>query len=321
MFKYDVMSLRYMGIIRKDYILDHYVIYSEERGKRPYEFRMVQETPPKIDYFAAGNEHLTPPEIGRVNQGSKWAIRWFPNKFSSVSGDDTRKFKTSRFLNEMPAYGFQEVIAETPSKTKQLWDFKANEIYSLLKVYGNRTRFLREKKGIRYVQIFKNHGRDAGTSIMHSHTQVIALPIIPPLIKEKLKALKDSKIEYQDIVQNERKSERKVFETKNFLAFCPFASRFSYELWIFPIKFIEGIDKMDDSELLDLSKMMEKILKKLKDLGCSFNFYLNYSPKTKGFPFHIEITPRINSWAGFELSTGIILNPVMPEKAAKYYRG
>src|SRR3990167_5812070 len=108
-------------------------------------------------------------------------------------------------------------------------------------------------------------------------------------------------------------------ENKSVIAFAPFASRFNFEAWIFPKRHVKSITDMYDNELYDIASALKKILMKLKEKNISYNFYLHYAPKGKGLNFHIEITPRIAKWGGFELSTGAIINSVMPEDAARFY--
>lgn len=308
-----------MANLRKDYLLDNWVIISESRGKRPNEFESVSKHKPGIDFFAPGNEHLTPPEIGRIEKNGKWTVRWFPNKFAAVSDETFKKVNKTGF-KEMPSFGYHEVIAETPSIKKQLWDLSENEIFDIVKVYAKRVGELSKRKNIKYVQVFKNHGKEAGTSLIHSHTQVVALPIIPEIIKKKKLAIKKTGLDYQEIVKIESKTKRKAFETKYFVAICPFASKFNYEIAIFPKTSIFSITEMNNPILKDLAKIISKILSKLKKVNFPYNFFMNYDPDKKML-FHMEFTPRTANWAGFEFSTGIIINSVSPEDAAKFYRG
>lgn len=310
-----------MAVLRKDYILDRWVIIAEKRGKRPYDFKREKtEKKDSLDVFAPANEHLTPKEIGRIEKNGKWSIRWVPNKFAFVSN---KKFLSSskKYLQEMPAFGYHEVIVETPNSTKQLWDMSKSEIKDILKVYSDRIKELSKRKNIKYVQLFKNHGKQGGTSLLHSHTQAVAIAAIPPNIKEKLDGIKKNKLSYGTLAKRELKTKRKAIITKHFISICPFASRFSYEIWIFPKRHYKSITDMPDNIIMDFANIMQKILKKLKKMNCSYNFHFHYAPKGKDMLFHVEITPRIENWAGFEYSTGIIVNTVAPETAAKFYRG
>lgn len=306
-----------MKEIRKDYLLNRWVYYSTKRKDRPREFAKKLS----VCYFCPGNEHLTPKEIGRVEEKGEWKIRWFPNKFPVLDSKTLLKANKNKFLNSISSYGMHEVIAETSAHKKQLFDLSVEHIAELLKVYSLRIKALSKLKNVKYVVVFKNHGKEAGTSLIHSHTQVVALPKIPSLIEEKLKAVKNfKKCPYCSIIKAEKNSKRKVFENKSFVSFAPYASRFNYEVWVFPKKHIRNITELNDEEFKDLAIIFKKMLLKLKKLNCSYNFFLHYAPKGTDLHFHIEFMPRISVFGGFEYSSNDIINSVMPEMASKFYR-
>ena len=309
-------------MIRKDYFLERWVYYSSERNKRPREFQSVKlEANPKICFFCPGNENLTPPEIGRLGDKRDWKMRWFLNKFPAVSTSTLIPPGSKKFLVEKSSYGVHEVVVETNDHNKQLADLPAKGILELFKVCSSRINELEKLKGIRYVSVFKNCGENAGTSLIHSHTQIVAITQIPALVSEKLQAVKKhAACPYCKIVRIESKSKRKIFETKRILAFAPFASRFNYEAWIFPKKHKRNLNELNEAEFSDLAIALKKILVKLKAINASYNFFFHYSPKKEDLHFHIEITPRISTWGGFEISTDAFINSVLPEDAAGFYR-
>ena len=253
-----------MGIIRKDYTLDRWVYYAASRKDRPHEFKKTAVADKsKICFFCPLNEHLTPPEIGRVEYKGGWKMRWFLNKFPAVELKVNPKFKARKFFSEGRNYGIHEIIVETSHHKSQLWDLPVSDYASLLEIYKARMKILISQKGVKYVEIFKNHGKDAGTSLIHSHSQVVAIPQIPELVKEEADAAKRHKsCPYCEIVRLESKSKRKIFETKNVIAFAPFASRFNYEAWIFPKKHKKTLEELNENELKDFAAAMKKILLK-----------------------------------------------------------
>lgn len=311
-----------MGLIRKDYILDRFVYYAVSRKERPQEFKkLVVKDEGKVCYFCPGNEKLTPPEIGRVEYKGSWKMRWFLNKFPAVEKKGKAVIRQKKFFSEGDSYGAHEIIVETPHHKSQLADLPATDIKELLEVCKVRVRELSKLKGIKYVDIFKNHGKDAGTSLLHSHSQVMALTQVPALVSEEAAAVgKCRRCPYCEIIKIEAKSKRKIFETKNVAALAPFASRFNYEAWIFPKQHKKTLEELNDEELRDFAIAIKKILSKLKKLNASYNFYVHYSPQKENLHFHIEITPRIATWGGFELSTNFTINSVLPEDAARFYR-
>lgn len=312
-----------MGILRKDYILDRWVFYAAGRRKRPMEFKLEdkQKSNANTCLFCPSNQHLTPKEIGRVEEKGSWKIRWFPNKFPAVNLKVSPKLKKSgKFFLEGNAYGSHEIIVETREHDKQIADLSIEHIKEVLEVCFLRIKTLSKAKGIKYVTAFKNHGALAGTSLVHSHIQIASMSIFPAEIMEKINAVESfPRCPYCSIIKLESKSSRKIIETKNVVAFAPFASRFNYEAWIFPKRHVNGIE-LREEELYDIALTLKKILSKLKGINAPYNLFFQYSPENSNLHFHIEITPRIAKWAGFELSTGAIINSVMPEDAALFYR-
>jgi len=312
-----------MGILRKDYILERWIYYATERKKRPMEFKKEQYIiEEKTCFFCPGYEHLTPPEIGRVEYKNTWKVRWFANKFPAVELKGKAKINTkNRFFNEGKTYGMHEIIVETRDHKKQLWDLSNSDIKEIFNVYALRIKTLSKLKNIKYVTVFKNHGPLGGTSLVHSHTQIVAISVLPQQVMDEVKATKKfKKCPYCNIIKLESKSQRKIIENKNVVAFCPYASRFNFEAWIFPKRHVKTIIAMNEDELHDMAIVLKKILVKLKKLNASYNFFLHYAPIGDDLHFHIEVTPRFAKWGGFEISTGAIINSVLPEDAAKFYR-
>ena len=313
-----------MNELRKDYILDRWVIIAEERKKRKREFKKEEsKKESKTCFFCPGNEKLTPKETGRLEYKNKWKIRWFPNLFPFVEAK-CKDFKTSNLFRKKCAYGFHEVLVETPEHDKQLSDLSEEDIRNVLMVYALRIKELSVEKNVKYVLVFKNHGREAGTSLIHSHTQIVSLDMVPTDIKMEMDAVKKSKgCPYCSIIKKESKSKRRILENDDFAAFAPFASRFNYEAWIFPKKHVINITQFKGKELLNLAKVLKKMLVRLAKINASYNFCLHYGFKESGgdLHFHMEIQPRIATWGGFENSSGIIINSVSPEMAAEFYRG
>ena len=310
-----------MPELRKDYILDRWVIIATERAKRPHDF--IKESTKKKETscaFCKGSENLTPNEILRIPNDNNWKVRVIPNKFPAVKLQGDYNIKTHNdFYTFAEAYGSHEVVIETPDKDKQLWDIKAEDMKLIFEVYIQRINELLKIPGIKYVQIFKNHEAAAGTSITHSHSQLIAYEKIPHVVENEVKASKNHQsCPYCSIIQKEKDSLRRCFENNNFIAFCPYGSRFPFEIWIFSKQHLTALQECN---LDDLSSITKQILEKLKQLNAPYNYMIHYSPtKEDNLHFHIEFIPRLSTWAGFEYS-GTIINSMPPEDAARFYRG
>ncbi|MFH1063730.1 MAG: galactose-1-phosphate uridylyltransferase [Candidatus Woesearchaeota archaeon] len=316
--------------LRKDYILDRWVIIAPDRGKRPEEFKSeddiyANDKGKENCFFCPGNESKTPPELGRIKDDStgKWKIRWFQNKFPAVDKEGSPAVKTDNtFFTYSDAYGDHQVIVDTPDHSKQMTDLSEDDIMQLLRVFSHRVDELGDQPATKYVSIFKNSGPKAGTSIIHSHCQLITLNKIPPDIQEKLTAMKRfSSCPYCEIIKTESKSLRHVHEDDTTITFTPYASRFNFEVWIFPKHHYKRFSDFSEDELFDVATALKRVLRKLKELNANFNIGFFYAPEGEDLHFHIEIMPRIANWAGFELSTGVVINVVSPEDAAKFYKG
>ncbi len=329
----EAMPIYSNNEIREDYILGHKVLIAENRNLRPENFKKTKNSKVGKDYFAPGNESETPKEIGRIGTEKKWLIRWFENKFPLFNPNvEEKKERYNPLYQSMPAKGFHEIIVGTPNKNKELEDFTPKQVEELLKVYASEIERLHSDKKIKYVLVFKNKGVNAGASINHEHTQIIALPFVPPRADEKMSSSNRyfrtrKKCIYCELMNEEKKTERFIFENKSFIVLAPYASRFNFEAHILPKAHKTSFKEFLPKDYEDLAEALLFVLKRLKKLNLDYNIVLYYEPqfkaykeKNSGLHFHIEILPRRQVWAGFELGSGIIVNEVSPETAAKFYR-
>jgi len=285
------------------------------------------------DPFLPGNEHLSTPEIGRIGTEHAWQIRWFENRYPFFNPQGTREAsKYNPLLQSESAVGFHEIVVGTPIKNRQFWDFTPKQIEALVRVYQSEVERLQEK-GYKFVQIFKNHGASAGTSIIHEHTQIVALPFIPPRIEEEISAAaryfrSRRRCAYCDVIKEEKQAEERIaYENDTFIVICPYASRYNFEAHLYPKIHKSSFKELLPKDYEGLADAMAYVLKRLKKLKLSFNIEFHYEPMSKaykeknsGLHFHIEVLPRRQVWGGFELGTSIIVNEVSPEMAAAYYR-
>jgi len=334
-----------MTELRKDYILDRYVIIASNRSKRPHQFKAGEEDRKEEEktesntnspecFFCRGHEKETPEEIYRLTKKNDWQIRVFPNKFAVV-GNGNAAIKTDNdFFTFADGVGEHEIIVETPFHNKQLADLSVEELVDVFNTYIFRIKEMEKKPDVKYVLAFKNHGPNAGTSIVHSHSQIIAYNLVPTIIKQKEDAVKkyaennkqiaenNASCPYCRIIAIEKTSFRKVFENKTCVCFTPYASRMPYEVWFFPKRHILKAEELNNIEINDLCDLMKRVLVKLKEMNASYNFYLHSGTgNERNFHFHIELLPRISTWAGFEFGTETIINTTSPEDAAEFYRG
>ncbi len=300
--------------IRKAYLLNKYVIITPLRAKRPHD---VKETTviTRTANCPFCPENINPKNIVDEikNKKNRWEILAIKNIYPAVSLDNER------------AYGIQEVIIETRDHTKELADLSEKNIENLLRMFARRTEYISKNEKIDYILCFKNQGSKAGATIVHAHSQIFASHILPPDIHEELGMAQSYKIKhkicpYCDIVAKEIKSSRKIFADDYVAAFCPFASEYHYEAWIFTKRHLDNITKLNNYEFKSFAKALKLILSKLQKLNLSFNFFLHQVISHRDQHFYLKIQPRESVWAGIELGSGLVVNSVPPEKAAAFYR-
>jgi UDPglucose--hexose-1-phosphate uridylyltransferase len=335
-----------MPQLRKDPVVGRWVIISTEREKTPLGFRMPKR---KFELtrcpFCPGQEKNTPPEIfalrpeGSQPNDSQWRARVIPNKFPylRVEGDLGRK--GVGMYDMMNGIGAHEIIIETPEHEARIEDLSFESVISLQKIFISRYKDLKNDSRLHYILLFRNQGLSAGAIIPHPHSQLIATPILPKRVEEELVGARDyfrfkGRCVFCDmIIEETDQNQRIVYENAQFIAFCPFASRFPFEIWVLPKRHSPDFDAIDDNALYELADVLKTTLKKLTVAlnDPDYNLCLHSGPIRwkhgaywhtidQDFHWHIEIMPRITALAGFEWGTGFYKNPTPPEKAAEYLR-
>jgi UDPglucose--hexose-1-phosphate uridylyltransferase len=326
------------GELRQDLVTGDWVVISKNRQKRPSDFVLEN----KDDEFNnAGNCLFCDPILsgqkedillyGKENKD--WSLRVFPNKYPAfyrpTGGQIVHKESGPYFW--MDSIGYHEVIVTSDHK-KHIGRLEPVLVAEVLDAYQSRYIDLMNKKSVNYIDIFHNHGKTAGASIAHPHSQLMAIPVVSPYIQAELDGAEkyyqmNKHCVYCAMLEWEREEQKRiVFENDDFLVFCPFAARANFEMWIMPKKHKPYFERITEKEKLTGGEVLQKALEKL-DRGLNnpdFNFYLHTSPcDGKDYPhfhWHIEILPKLNIWAGFEMSTGIEIATISPEDAAKYLK-
>jgi UDPglucose--hexose-1-phosphate uridylyltransferase len=242
----------------------------------------------------------------------------------------------------MNGIGAHEVIIETPDHNRTLADLTPAEITDVLTAYRARYLDLRKDFRLRYLVLFKNHGTRAGATLHHSHSQLIAVPLLPPVAFTQLKVARNyfnekERCIFCDVIEFElREGTRVVQEFANFVTMAPYASSSPFELRLYPKRHSHDFALMNDAQLAELAVAMKDMLQRIKTVlsGAPYNFILHNAPpmhRRPGKPshwnsleydyhWHIELVPRLTQVAGFEWGTGFYINPTSPEDAAKFLR-
>jgi len=326
--------------LRKDPITGRWVIISTQRGKRPSDFvrESVEIKGKGICPFCPGKEGMTPPEIlvyGRKGTGRDtpgWTVRVVPNKFPALGIEGGLDREGDGLFDHMNGVGAHEVIVETPDHNLTMATMSDRAVEEVLWAYRDRVVDLKNDRRFRYVLLFKNHGEPAGASLEHTHSQLIALPIVPKRVHEEVDNSKryfDEKERciFCDMIHQEIETEKRVIlENDQFIAIAPYAPRFPFETWILPRQHSSAFENMPSPLYGSLARLLGEFLGRLDSVLSkpSYNFIVHTSPigeeMNDYYHWHIEMMPKLTRIAGFEWGTGFYINPTPPEDAARFLR-
>jgi UDPglucose--hexose-1-phosphate uridylyltransferase len=328
-----------MPELRQNRFTKEWVIIATERAKRPKDMvvlrapRNLPSFDPKCP-FCPGNEKSTPPEVLRVTSASNghWLVRVVPNKFAALQPDLTPRRVVERSHRTVNGFGFHEVIIETPDHSQATGLMPDLQVASVLRVLKARCTDLSLDSRVANVTIFKNHGTDAGTSLEHPHCQLIATPVIPSQVRNRLyEALRHydefGECIFCSAVQEELLDKsRLIMATDHFVALEPFASYTPFCTHIYPRRHMANFADISGEEISDLAHVLRLVLAKLY-YGLhdpDFNFTIRSAPAecsgVKYYHWYVSIIPRLTRVAGFELGSGMYINTVLPEAAAEFLR-
>ncbi len=330
-----------MPELRRDPVTGRWVIISTDRAKRPTDFlrERVEIKGEGFCPFCYGNESKTPAEVlayGRCNGSGAnspgWSVRVVPNKFPALGIEGDLDRQGDGLFDRMNGVGAHEVIIETPNHETTLAQMPERAIEDVLLAYRDRVSDLKRDRRFRYALIFKNHGDAAGASLEHSHSQLIALPIIPKRVREELDGAKHyfqekERCIFCDVIRQETEAGvRVISESHDFITIAPYAPRFPFEMWLLPKQHVSSFENCERSMYANLAKVLKDNLNRMDAVldYPAYNFMLHTSPvgdeENEHYHWHFEIMPRLTKVAGFEWGTGFYICPTPPEEAARFLR-
>jgi UDPglucose--hexose-1-phosphate uridylyltransferase len=330
--------------MRRDYLTDRWVILAPRRAKRPSDFAVKRSrAEPKVCAFCSGNENLTPPakllyvrkgnqilrfkDLGRRRR-SDWAVRCIPNMFPAVSRMRTSAQgpSHSHFIKR-PAAGVHEIIIESPNHDDHPHQASEGQVELWLTAAIERIRELGRSKDVASIILFRNHGREAGASIAHAHSQIITTPIVPSRIKEEYQGMKRFEAQTSNcalcqIRRLEGRGPRRIANLSAFTVFAPWASIFPFEFWVVPKRHSTSILTLSQNEIRNLAEAIQSSFKALAKtlLDPPYNAVFHLGPtrfRDSTYHWHMEVYPKVSTLAGFELGSGMYINTMKPETAAK----
>jgi len=327
-----------MSELRKDLVIDRWVIIAAERGDRPHDIEpATQPDPTEPCPFCAGHEALTPPEVFAYRDTSTapnmpgWRIRVVPNKYPALASAADFSRQTDGMYEFMDGLGVHEVIIETPRHCANMAELSERQFEDALRAYRQRMVDVQKDPRWQSILIYKNQGSAAGATLEHVHSQLLAMPMVPREVAEEWRAAKahymaKRKCLYCGIIESERADRRRIVaENDAFIVFCPFAPRFPFETWLLPKRHSPYFHTVTEDELRQFAGLLRQSLRRLdRAAAAPFNYVIHCGPlKESGhehFHWRLEILPRISKIAGFELSSGYYINTVAPEAAARDLR-
>jgi UDPglucose--hexose-1-phosphate uridylyltransferase len=326
--------------LRKDPVTGRWVIISTERRKRPTDFHVERSSVIRQDFcpFCEGRESMTPREVlafrrnGTAANTPGWDVRVVPNMFPALQVEGNLDREGEGLFDRMNGIGAHEVIIETPDHAKALATMSEPEIERVLWAYRDRVADLKNDRRFRYILVFKNHGALAGATLEHSHSQLIALPIVPDVVREEVEGARrhfqaKERCVFCDIIRQEVASGRRVIhENADVVALAPYAPRFPFETWLLPRSHGARFEEAGRQQYESLARMIKAVLLRMNRVleTPPYNLIIHNSPfseETSDFyHWHLELIPKLTRVAGFEWGTGFYINPTAPEEAAQVLR-
>jgi UDPglucose--hexose-1-phosphate uridylyltransferase len=324
--------------LRYNIISLQWVILATERAKRPKDFIKEKKNKDPIPQYKAdcpfcpGNEIQTPGETLRMGDEKAWKVRAVANKFGALSPEQKRSRSVSGLRTSMNGFGRHEVIIEHPSHNAFIALMSDEEAQDIIKAYKSRYVSICSEEGIEDIVIFKNHGPSAGTSLEHPHSQLVATPVVPPQIRQRVEKaagffdLTGNCIFCRTLEEELKDKERIILETPHFVSFIPYAALSPFHIWIFPRRHTPSFSEINKEEIADLAINLKQTLGKLY-YGLDdpdFNYSIRSMPVNENgkqyYHWYVSIVPRVSQPAGFELGSGMFINSALPETSAQFLR-
>ncbi len=333
------------GTIRRDPVSHRWIIFTPEKAQ--VIIRDSAETEPLLPEtpgscpFCPGGEHATEKEIMRYNSfphlNKGWSLRVFPARNPLLRIEEDPKPRGHGMYDTMQRLGAHEVVVETPRHGGFFDEMTPEEIRDILRAWRDRSADLQGDRRFKYIMLFKNRGKEAGGTVNHHYSELVAFPFLPSFVEARFHHAADyysfrRRCVFCDIIAQELEEKTRIVEeNEEFIAFCPYAGRFPFEVWIVPKRHMLYFSETPHELLPSLSRIYRSIMSRIRiALGAPaynlmvYNGPSNYDDFTKNpaqfFHWHIEIAPRIFGMSAIALGGGGYLNPTLPEEAAAFLR-
>jgi len=328
-----------MPQLRQNIITGEWVVFAPERAKRPSDYISVsgEKKQAKSDCpFCEDSKNTTYPESIKKHESKFCYV--IPNKYPAFVEHPElcgpKKYKVEdEFYGMKMALGGHDVVVvrdhdqELPHFTQEIWE-------DLLRVFDERYNYFKNICNVEYVMPIYNHGPQAAASIEHPHAQIFASSVVPNDVTRELTRTagyfeREKSCAFCDLIAHEKKQNTRVlFETDDFIAFTFYAARFPFEVWVLPKAHSSNFYRLTAGKKAELAKILRQVFGRLDETlkDPDLNFYIHSAPTDKDgenldyYHWHIEITPRLSLYGGYELGSGMVIDIITPEAAAEYLR-
>lgn len=326
--------------LRRDPVSGRWVIIAPGRSNRPRDTpHAVEEEATGDCPFCPGHEAQTSAEILSIRDAAgkgAWRKRVFRSHSPVVSPDEELVRQGEGMFDMMGGYGEHEVIVDAPEHEASLATMSEDDLAELIRLWRDRFLALKKDDRFRYLTLCGNRGAASGAMISHSHSQIIATPILPRRVAEEVSRCysyfrSKERCVFCDICESEMHeaeagTDRVVLQNDAFLVLAPFASRFAYETWIMPKDHASHFEEIPEDEIPLLSNALHRSFAALRGaIGDQpYSYVLHTAPTHERgmvhYHWHFELLPRLTNVAGFEWGTGFYINIMPPEEAARQLR-
>lgn len=329
---------------RKDGISDDWILFVPMRAKKPSDLTKRKTKRKTTPFRTCRFEHPFKNVDERVIIGyprtkggdikRDWDLLVLQNKYPAVMHlSRIVSRRAGEFFEVIEGAGHHDLII-TRDHGNDFPDLSREQAFHVFSAFRDRYLMLFGDKNVRYVSMFHNWGETAGASIFHPHYQMIGIPVVPPRVSHILEGARrylrrHGTCAFCATISEEMRQKRRIIaENSAAIAFAPYASRKEFEVRLFPKKHSAFFENTLDGELESVSDLLRCVLAKMrKNLGDpDYNFFIRTAPmkdKQKykdSFHWYIEIFPSYNLSAGFEFDTGVEINVIDPDFAAKILR-
>lgn len=330
-----------MNEIRQNVVTRQWVIHAPARQQRPLEFEKHtarENKLPEVDRgcpFCPGNENQLLGIIAELPGAGqyKWQTRVVPNKYPALSQDAEVAGRQQTVYVSLEAYGAHEVVIESPWHNKDIGTMSVEEVGKVIDTCQRRyNKLLETDEKILCAVVFRNHGKRAGTSLIHPHSQIVAPAVVPRYIADRQQAAEEyfranRRCVMCDMLEYEQaRQERIVLKNDSFAALAPYAAEVPCEVWIAPLRHSADFGSITPEQTGDLAAILRDILHRIYDRldDPDYNYVIHSCTKTyrdeSYLHWYLQIKPRLTIPAGFEIGSGMHINPSTPEQDAAFLR-